>query len=192
MGEADRKEAIALSHALRRIFTNDHLVPKMHAILATSTSDEQRYISAKRITADLALVHPDKAAPLYAKTQPIIEALYDKHHKRTKDKLEDPLFYNVPESVKEVRADPIAVAREAAAGAASQAIDTGVKTAVGSGLLASGAMIASKVVAGALSAGGSLFSLPSTKPDTMKPIPTKYLKKIHQARGARRRSRQDD
>ena len=64
MGEADRKEAITLSHALRRIFTNDHLVPKMHAILATSTSDEQWYINAKRITADLALVHPDKAAPL--------------------------------------------------------------------------------------------------------------------------------
>ena len=134
----------------------------------------------KRITADLALVHPDKAAPLYAKTQPIIEALYDAHHKRTKDKLEDPLFYNVPESVKEVRADPIAVAREAAAGAASQAIDTGVKTAVGSGLLASGALLASKVVAGALSAGGSLFSLPSTKPDTMKPIPTNFMKKFLQ------------
>ena len=75
MGEADRKEAIALEHVLRRVFTNHHLVPKMHAILATSTSDEQRYVNAKRIAADLALVHPEHAAPLYAKTQPIIEAL---------------------------------------------------------------------------------------------------------------------
>ena len=174
MGEADRKEAIALEHALRRIFTNDHLVEKMHSILATSTSDEQRYLAAKRISADLSLVNPEKAAPLYAKTESIISDLYDQHHKRTKDRPDDPLFYDVPESVKEV----IDVARDTASGAAAQAVETSAKTAVGTGLLASGALLASKFVSGALAAGGSLFSLPNTKPDTMKPIPTKYMKKF--------------
>ena len=173
MGEADRKQAIALEHALRRIFTNDRLVEKMHLILAQPPSDEQRYLNAKRISADLPQVHPEHAAPLYAKTQAIIEELYDKHHKRTKDRPDDPLFYDVPESVKEV----IDVARDTASGAAAQAVETSAKTAVGTGLLASGALLASKFVSGALAAGGSLFSLPNTKSD-MKPIPTKYLKKF--------------
>ena len=176
MGEADRKESIAYMQRLKNFFKNDHLVPKMHAILAQTTSDEQRYINAKRIASDLALVHPDKAADLYAKTQPIIQDLYDAHHHRTKHIADDPLFYSVPESVKEV----IDTARDTAADAAAQTVEVTAKSAVGGGLLASGALFASKVVAGALSAGGSLFSLPTTntKPDTMKPIPTKFMKKF--------------
>ena len=174
MGESDRKYVIGLQHALRRVFTNDHLVEKMHAILAQSTSDEQKYINAKRIAADLALVHPENAAPLYTKTQAVIQDLYDAHHHRTKHIADDPLFYSVPESVKEV----IDTARDTAADAAAETVEVTAKSAVGGGLLASGALFASKVVAGALSAGGSFFSLPSTNNDTMKVIPTKYMKKF--------------
>ena len=176
MGEADRKESVAFMQRLKQFFRNDHLVPRMHAILATSTSDEQKFLNAKRISDDLSLVHPDLAKDVYAKTQPIIESLFDAHNHRTKNIIDDPLFYQIPEN--EVRADPINAARNTATDAAAKAVEVGAKSAVGSGVLATGALLASKVAGGAITDAASFFSLPGTKPDSMKPIPTKMMKKF--------------
>ena len=107
MPEYDRIEATqkahAIEHFLSSVYHHDHLVPKMHAILAQPTTGERRYKDVYRINRDLEFVRdgPEKMA-IFEKTQPIIQELYDTHHKRVKNLPDDQDFYWIPESVREV------------------------------------------------------------------------------------------
>ena len=121
-GELDRKEFIQRQQSVaelaeqmfyKRLYKNEPLVPLMHKILAkTDISDEQKFRNAMRINKELDFVRDGPVkSQLYEKTQPIIEELYDTHHKATKHMEPDENFWVLVEPVEPIRSDPIDVAR---------------------------------------------------------------------------------
>ena len=119
-GESDRKEYIQRQQSVaelaeqmfKRLYKNEALVPLMHKILAkTDVTEEQKFRNAMRINKELDWVRdgPEKSQ-LFEKTQPIIEELYDTHHKSTKHLPDDENFWVVVEPAN----NPIDAARETA------------------------------------------------------------------------------
>ena len=121
MPELDRKEFIARQHSVaelaeqmfKSLYRNEPLVPLMHKILArTDVTEEQKFRNAMRINKELTFVRDGPAkSELYEKTQPIIEELYDTHHKSTKHLPDDENFWITVEEVERPRADSIEVKR---------------------------------------------------------------------------------
>ena len=185
-GEYDRIEATQKAHAIERflssVYTHDHLVDKMHVILSQPTTGERRYKDAYRINRDLEFVRdgPAKVA-IFERTQPIIQELYDTHHKTVKNLPDYQDFYWVPESVREVVKDPppttlsetvrseVEAARSVGVDLAEQAVSDAAKT--GFGAFVGGALMnaGGRFVDGLSNSVSSLFSLPSSKEPDMTP-----------------------
>ena len=131
MGELDRKEFIQRQQSVaelaeqmfKRLYKNEPLVPLMHKILAkTDISDEQKFRNAMRINKELDFVRDGPVKQeLYEKTRPIIEELYDTHHKATKHMEPDENFWVLVEPVEPAR-DPIDAARETAVDVAEESL----------------------------------------------------------------------
>ena len=151
MPELDRKEFIQrqqsvaeLAEAMyKRLYRNEPYVPLMHKILAkTDISDEQKFRNAMRINKELDFVRDGPVkSQLYEKTQPIIEELYDTHHKATKHMEPDENFWVLVEPVEPIRSDPIDVARDTAVDVAEESLGfwgsvAKAGTAIGAGALA--------------------------------------------------------
>ena len=150
-GELDRKEYIQrqqsvaeLAEAMfKRLYKNEPLVPLMHKILAkTDVTEEQKFRNAMRINKELDWVRdgPEKSQ-LFEKTQPIIEELYDTHHKSTKHLPDDENFWIV---VEPVARDPIDSARDTAVEVAEESLGFWGSVAKVGGVIGAGAIATAK------------------------------------------------